>query len=110
MLKKRSRSQSYYVYVLLCDDGSYYTGYTRNVNLRIIQHLDGRGARYTRMHRPKRLIYLELIKTRGEAMRRERQIKSLSHVQKSNLELNPKRNSKASSPTSSSPLIGEEHR
>jgi len=110
MLKKRSRSQSYYVYVLLCDDGSYYTGYTRNVNLRIIQHLDGRGARYTRMHRPKKLIYLELIKTRGEAMRRERQIKSLSHVQKSNLELNPKRNSKASSPTSSSALIGEEHR
>jgi len=86
MLKKRSRSQSYYVYVLLCDDGSYYTGYTRNVNLRIIQHLDGRGARYTRMHRPKRLVYLELTKTRSAAMKRERQIKSFSHVQKRNLE------------------------
>ena len=97
MLKKRSRSQSYYVYVLLCDNGSYYTGYARNVNLRIIQHLDGRGARYTRMHRPKRLIYLELIKTRSEAMRRERQIKSLSHIQKRNLELNTKRNSRTSS-------------
>ena len=97
MLKKKRRSKSYYVYVLLCDNGSYYTGYARNVNLRIIQHLDGRGARYTRMHRPKRLIYLELIKTRSEAMRRERQIKSLSHIQKRNLELNTKRNSRTSS-------------
>jgi putative endonuclease len=91
-MSKKSNSRSYYVYVLLCDNGSYYTGYARNANLRVVQHLHGRGARYTRMHRPKRLIYLELVKTRSAAMRRERQIKSLSHVQKRDLELNSKTN------------------
>ncbi len=79
-------STSYYVYLLLCDDGSYYTGYTNNVGSRLKRHKKGYGARYTRMRRPKRVIHLEEFKTRRAAMRREQQIKALTHNQKRDLE------------------------
>jgi putative endonuclease len=75
----------YYVYVLLCDDGSFYTGYTRNVNTRLRRHLNGRGARYTRIHKPKRLVYTEEFGSRAEAMKRERRLKKLKHAEKSRL-------------------------
>jgi putative endonuclease len=76
---------SYYVYLLLCDNGSYYTGYTNNVRSRYERHKKGSGARYTRMHRPKMLVHVEEFKTRGAATRRERQIKALSHKAKHDL-------------------------
>ena len=79
------RRGSYYVYILLCDDGSYYTGYTNNPASRYIEHSKGRGARYTRMHKPHGIAYLQSLKTRTEAMRRERQIKTYTHEQKRNL-------------------------
>lgn len=72
----------YHVYILLCKDGSYYTGYTKNLEFRLEQHVLGRGARYTRMHKPKKLVYLEEFATRREAMIRERQIKHLTHDEK----------------------------
>jgi putative endonuclease len=75
----------YYVYVLLCDDGSFYTGYTRNVNSRMRLHVNGRGARYTRIHKPKRLVYTEEFGSRAEAMKRERRLKTMRHDQKSRL-------------------------
>jgi len=75
----------YFVYVLLCDDGSYYTGYTRNVNSRLRLHVNGRGARYTRIHKPKKLVYTEEYPTRAQAMKRERRLKKLKHEQKSRL-------------------------
>ncbi len=77
--------QSYYVYLLLCDDDSYYTGYTRNVQSRLERHRKGRGARYTRMRRPKRVVYVEEFRTRNAATKRERQIKMLSHKEKQEL-------------------------
>ena len=75
----------YYVYVLLCEDGSYYTGYARDIDLRFRQHMRGIGARFTKMHRPKRLVYTEEFDTVGEAMKREREIKRLSHEEKNRL-------------------------
>jgi len=72
----------YYVYVLFCEDGSYYTGYAKDIDLRVQQHMRGIGARYTRMHRPRRLVYIEEFDTIGEAMKREREIKRLSHEEK----------------------------
>src|SRR3989304_3451341 len=84
--KKPERGKkSYYVYLLLCDDGSYYTGYTNNIASRLERHKKGCGARYTRMHRPKRIVHVEEFKTRGAATRRERQIKALSHREKHQL-------------------------
>ena len=79
------KSASYYVYLILCDDGSYYTGYTNNVASRFERHKKGCGARYTRMRRPKTVVYVEEFKTRSAATRRERQIKALSHREKRDL-------------------------
>jgi len=73
---------AYYVYVILCTDGSFYTGYTKNIDTRIKLHESGKGARYTKMHKPQKVTYLELFDTRAQAMKREKQIKKLTHQQK----------------------------
>ena len=84
--KKLERGKkSYYVYLLLCDDGSYYTGYTKNVASRLEKHKKGHGARYTRMRKPKRVVYVKEFRTRGDATKREQQIKALSHREKHEL-------------------------
>ena len=72
----------YYVYVILCEDGSFYTGYTKNVDSRLRLHMNGKGARYTRMHKPKKLAYTEEYSSRAEAMRRERRVKTMGHERK----------------------------
>jgi putative endonuclease len=71
--------------MLLCEDGSYYTGYTKNIDLRLKQHKIGTGARYTKLHRPKKIVYTEEFDTIREAMKRERKIKKLSHKEKNKL-------------------------
>jgi len=76
---------SYYVYVLLCQDGTFYTGYAKDLEVRLRMHEQGKGARYTRMHRPKKLVYTEAFDTRKEAMRREKEIKKLGHKEKKRL-------------------------
>jgi predicted GIY-YIG superfamily endonuclease len=75
----------HYVYILLCKDGSYYTGYARDVKIRVEQHKKRQGARYTKTHEPKKIVYVEEFDSRSEAMRREREIKSLSHRKKQQL-------------------------
>jgi len=72
----------FYVYILLCCDGSFYTGYTKNVETRMRLHQIGKGARYTKIHKPQKLVYSEDYPSRSLAMRREREIKKLSHQQK----------------------------
>jgi putative endonuclease len=46
------------------------------------QHQSGKGARYTKAHRPQKIAYREQFETRSAAMKREREIKKLSHQQK----------------------------
>ncbi len=75
----------FYVYILLCTDGSFYTGYTKNIDGRIRLHANGKGAKYTRVHKPKRVAYVELFDSQAKAMKREKAIKNLSHQQKLNL-------------------------
>lgn len=75
----------YYVYIILCMDGTFYTGYTKDVDERAKLHANGRGARYTKMHPPKKVAYVEQFSSRAEAMRREKAIKKLSHKQKVDL-------------------------
>ena len=86
MFKRKSRT--YCVYVLLCDDGSYYTGYAKDVTSRFEKHKARRGARYTMMHKPKKVVYVEEFKTRRAAIKRERQIKALNHMEKRQLASN----------------------
>lgn len=73
------------VYILLCKDGSFYTGYTKNLDERTRLHESGKGARYTRMHEPKQVAYVEFFDSRSKAMKREKTIKKMSHQQKLNL-------------------------
>jgi len=73
---------SYYVYVILCKDNSFYTGYTKDLDSRMRLHMNGKAARYTRMHRPQKIVYVEEFGSRAEAMRREKSVKRLNHSQK----------------------------
>jgi putative endonuclease len=73
---------SYYVYILQCVDGSFYTGYTKDLDERTRQHQNGTGARYTKSHKPQRIAYFEVFGDRSAAMRREREIKKFSRKQK----------------------------
>ena len=75
----------YYVYVILCEGNCFYTGSTKNLNTRLRLHLKGKGARYTRMHKPRKLVHAEEFGTRSEAMKREKRIKKLNHTQKMRL-------------------------
>ena len=72
----------YYVYIILCEGNSFYTGYTKNLNSRMRLHKKGKAARYTRMHPPRELVHVEKFNSRTNAMRREKRIKKLTHAQK----------------------------
>lgn len=74
-----------YTYMLRCADGSFYTGWTNNLEKRVKEHNEGRGGRYTRAHRPVELCYYEIFDTKEEAMRREWQIKQLTRREKCRL-------------------------
>ncbi len=76
---------AHYVYMILCEDGSYYTGCAKNVESRFRRHKKGLGSRYTRVHRPMKVVYVEELRTRREAMHRERTIKSFTHEKKRRL-------------------------
>ena len=69
----------YYVYILRCYDGSYYVGFTNNVDARVIKHNQGHAATYTTIRRPVTLAYAEEHPDQLTAMRRERQLKGWSH-------------------------------
>jgi putative endonuclease len=73
------------VYILECADGSYYTGFTLDLDGRMTLHQAGRASRYTRSRLPVRLVYSEICSSRSSAMRRERQIKQLPRVKKAEL-------------------------
>lgn len=74
-----------YTYILECKDGTYYTGWTNNLEKRLKDHNDGKGAKYTKARLPVFLIYHEEFQTKEEAMRREYAIKRMSRSEKSKL-------------------------
>ena len=80
-----TQAMPYYVYILLCQDGTFYTGYTKNVEERAKLHANGRGARYTKSHPPQEIVYVEQFISRSESMKREKAIKKLNHNQKAAL-------------------------
>jgi putative endonuclease len=72
----------YYVYILQCIDGSFYTGSTNDVEKRLEAHFAGKGAKYTKSHKPEKVIYSEVYLTKKEALQREWQIKKWSRKKK----------------------------
>ncbi|MFC6726420.1 GIY-YIG nuclease family protein [Halobium palmae] len=75
----------HYVYVVECADGSYYTGYTTDVERRVDEHNAGDGAKYTRPRRPVELVHRERYGTKSTAMSREYEIKQFSRRRKERL-------------------------
>ena len=71
-----------YMYILQCADGFYYTGSTKNLDLRIQQHQNGEGANFTRKHLPVTLVYFEEFQRIDEAFYREKQVQGWSRKKK----------------------------
>jgi len=66
----------WFVYILLCSDNSLYTGYSPDPKKRFLEHKRGKGGKYTRSHKPLKIIYTEEFATKSEALKREIEIKS----------------------------------
>ncbi|MBI2414592.1 GIY-YIG nuclease family protein [candidate division WWE3 bacterium] len=77
---------NYFVYILKCNDGTYYCGYTTNLEKRIKSHNTSKiGARYTLGRRPVSLEYFETYQTLSDALKREHVIKRLTRIEKESL-------------------------
>lgn len=75
----------FYVYMLRCNDGSLYTGQTKDLETRLKQHQQGTGAKYVRGRRPFELAYVEEADTRSAALKRELALRRLSKTEKERL-------------------------
>jgi predicted GIY-YIG superfamily endonuclease len=83
-MKRRGRKE-WAVYILRCGDGSLYTGIAKDVQARVKQHGEGRGAAYTRTRLPVKVVFQEGRLTRSEALVREAQIKTMPRSKKEEL-------------------------
>ena len=81
-IKRKSR---YYVYLVRCNDETYYAGYTGNLERRIKLHNKGKGAKYTRDRRPVKLVWRKEYKYFKPAFLEEKRIKGLTRKQKERL-------------------------
>ena len=71
-----------YVYILRCADGSFYCGWTTDLNKRVKAHNSGKGAKYTRSRLPAELVYFESYTDRHEALSREWHLKRMNRDEK----------------------------
>lgn len=74
-----------YTYIVKCSDGTLYTGWTTNLEKRVLTHNRGKGAKYTRARLPVTLVYWEESPTRSEAQSREYKLRKLKRVEKEEL-------------------------
>ena len=68
--------ECWFTYVIECEDGSFYKGFTDNLLRRYQQHCNGTGADYTKTHKPKQLYYWEMHYSKEAALQREKYLKS----------------------------------
>ena len=80
--------RKWYVYILQCADGTLYTGITNDLDRRLKAHNAGTASKYTRVRRPVAMVYQEEADAKGNALRRELQIKSMSRQQKMDMFIN----------------------
>ena len=74
--------KKYYAYMLRCADGTIYSGFTTNPTRRAAVHNSGKGAKYTRSRLPVELVFTDCFATRREALKREAELKKLTHAEK----------------------------
>ena len=77
--------KKHYTYIVRCADGTYYTGYTTDLEKRVKAHNEKKGAKYTKTRTPVVLVYHEEYDSKEEAMSREWAIKQLKRPQKEKL-------------------------
>jgi len=75
----------YFVYLIQCGDGTFYTGIAKDVERRFLEHQAGKGARYTRARKVVKVLYSEKYSNMSKALKREAQIKGWRHEKKLNL-------------------------
>ena len=73
---------TWYLYILKCKDGTFYTGITTDVEKRLEMHRSGKGAKYTRGRGPLELVYSETCENHSQALKRECEVKKLPKDQK----------------------------
>jgi len=77
-----ANTKLYYFYVLLCADNSLYGGFTTDVAKRFATHLAGKGAKYTKVHRPLKVLYSEEFNSKHDALHAEWAFKHQSRQKK----------------------------
>lgn len=80
---------AYYVYILECSNGAFYTGYTDNVEKRYQEHSLGKGAKYTRSFKPIKIAQVWNFESKSQAMTAESMIKRLPRKAKEEIVRNP---------------------
>jgi putative endonuclease len=85
--RRRKKGEPWFLYIIECSDGSFYTGVTKNIGRRLQEHNAGKASKYTRLRLPVRLRYTEECAGRAEALVRECEVKALSRAKKEELVL-----------------------
>ena len=81
-IKRRSR---FFVYILKCSDASFYTGYTSDLEKRVLLHNNGGGSKYVKTRLPAKLVFFKSYRYYKLAILEERRIKTLTRKQKEKL-------------------------
>ena len=79
------RHDRYFVYIMRCCDGTFYTGYTNNLEKRVALHNKGRGAKYLRGKLPADLVYSKQFAYYKNALKEEKRVKKLPRLRKEHL-------------------------
>lgn len=85
MAESQDEAPLWHVYIVRCRDRTLYTGVAKDLDARVAAHNAGRGAKYTRSRRPVRIVYRETAADRGQALKREHEIKRMTRAAKSAL-------------------------
>ena len=81
-MTKKAIAKNWFVYIIKCVDGSLYTGTTNDLEARFEKHKSGKGAKYTRSHKPKKIVFFEKCDNKIVAQKKERGIKNLTREEK----------------------------
>ena len=79
------RADKYFVYIVQCQNGTYYVGFTNNLENRIKEHNSGHGAKYLKGKCPVQLRYVKEYRYYRNALHAERNLKKLTRAQKEEL-------------------------
>ena len=82
MDKTLTTEKNYFVYILRCQNSSYYVGSSKNLSRRIAEHSAGYGCESTSIRKFDQLVYFETYPSKEEALRREKQLKGWSRNKK----------------------------